>query len=87
MFCSSSDFKDEATFTMTSRGHFKLLHGGFEFIKNGINKRGDLTYWHCSTKYKSHCKGKAQTRRIDTREMVRASGVHNHLPSDTNDEI
>lgn len=65
---------------MTIRGHLKLLHGGFEFIKKLTNKQGDITYWECTKQQKSHCKGRAHTRRIGSKEMVRVSGVHNHLP-------
>lgn len=79
MWYFSIDFKDEATFGTTQRGHLKLMHGGFEFVKNYTNKKGGIL-WECLKSRRFKCKGKAQTRRINGREMVKLYDVHIHLP-------
>lgn len=66
---------------MTQRGHSKLLYGGFEFVRNRINKVGNTTVWDCSQKRQFGCKGKAQTRQINSKEMVKLYGMHNHFPN------
>lgn len=71
---------------MTQRGHLKLLHGGFEFIKERTTKNGNQTSWVCSMKRRFYCKGRAQTRRIGAKEIVELYGIHNHLPMDTDAE-
>lgn len=76
------DFKHVATFTMSLKGHFKLLHGGFEFTKERTNKEGTTINWVCSKKRRYGCKGKARTRRIDSKEMVKIFGRHNHPPNE-----
>lgn len=68
---------------MTSRGNFKLLHGGFEFTNNGTIEGGNTTVWVCSKTRRAYCKGRAHTRRIDGKEMVKLFGIHNHHPDNS----
>lgn len=67
---------------MSKKGHFKLMHGGFEFIKLRFNKERNTTAWVCSKKCRFGCKGKAQTRQVGDKEMVKIYDQHNHLPND-----
>lgn len=75
-----TEYKDEATFTMTRAGKFKLLQGGYEFTKMKSNLQGH-TIWKCSQKSRLRCKGKAKTQQIDGREMVKLYDIHNHQPT------
>lgn len=70
---------------MTQRGRLKLLHGGFDFIKHSNNKQG-ISYWVCSKRRPSYCKGRAQTRRVGTKEIVEVYGTHNHPPENITTE-
>lgn len=79
------DFTIEAVFTMSKKGQFKLTHGGFEFTKR-TGKNHNKTLWVCVKTRREHCKGKAETQRIDGREMVKLYGVHNHLPDKSETE-
>lgn len=65
---------------MTSRGNFKLLHGGFEFLKH--YNTGNLTHWCCTKKRKMRCRGRARTQRFNEKEIVEVLGIHNHQPND-----
>lgn len=71
---------------MTIKGNFKLIHDGFDFVKQRTNKQGNQTLWVCSKKRHFYCKGKALTRRIGAKEMVKLYDTHNHLPIDTDAE-
>lgn len=57
---------EEATFTISHQGHTKLIHGGYEYIKNREFYSG--THWRCSKHRKGGCKGKAQVRKISSNE-------------------
>lgn len=75
-FLFETDFKDEATFTISRMGHFKLAHDGFTYLK--LRKVNDSTRWRCSRYHYSKCRGKAITQKINSVEMVKAYGTHNH---------
>lgn len=66
---------------MTQKGNLKLIHDGFEFSKVKTNKKGNITYWACLKKTGGCCIGRAQTRRIGSREMVKVYNTHNHFPN------
>lgn len=85
-FYFSVDFQDLATFTLSQKRNLKLIYKGFGFLKDKTNERGDITYWACA-KRRFNCKGKAQTRRIDGKEMVKIYREHNHPPDDPKREI
>lgn len=71
------DFPEQATFTLSKKGHFKLMNNGFCYLK--FKKSKYLTRWRCS-KYASECKGKAVTKKINSIEMVKVYNPHNHGP-------
>lgn len=50
------------------------MHEGFEFTKKDtIN---NITYWTCVKSRKEHCGGKAKTRQMGNRHMMKIYGVH-----------
>lgn len=74
-----TEFQDESVFTLSMRGNFKLMHKGFEYVKNYTNH--GITFWRCGRNRRFQCKGKAQTRQIGQKHMVKTYDTHNHLPS------
>lgn len=64
---------------MTKKGNYKLLAGGFEFLKHYTSKQGDTTYWDCSKKHQLGCRGRAHTKQVGTKQMVKFLGTHNHF--------
>lgn len=76
------DFNEEAIFTRTAKGNFKLSHEGFQYTRHTTNKK-DLTYWECVRKRRYNCRGRAQTRLIDGIEMAKFYGTHNHHLDDS----
>lgn len=78
LFCSfRSDYEDEATFTMSLRGNFKLMYKGYEYIKRFDNLQGE-TNWRCCESRWEQCKGKAKTKQIGLKHMVTSYRSHNH---------
>lgn len=73
-----TDFPDEAIFSLTNRGHFKLMHEGFEYIKN--HTTNTTTFWRCVQNRWKYCKGKARSKQIGQLQMVAAYDAHNHPP-------
>lgn len=73
----NTEFPEEATFTLSKKGHFKLINNGFCYIK--FMKSKNLTRWRCS-KYALECKAKAITKKINSIEMVKVYNPHNHGP-------
>lgn len=71
-----SDFNEEAVFTMSLRGRFKLLAHGFEFFQS--KRKSGITYWRCAECNRLKCRGKAQSRQIGPKNMVKLYGEHNH---------
>lgn len=71
-------FNDEAVFTMSTRGRFKLVHNGFEYFQGRVTK--DVTYWRCKDRIHNRCKGKAITQNVGSKEVVKSYGIHNHGP-------
>lgn len=77
IFCQiSGEFIGEATFTISRQKHLKLIFKGYQYTKRQIV--GDVTYWRCARRQK--CTGKAHTKNIDGREMVKPYDRHNHSP-------
>lgn len=70
---------------MSRSGNSKLIHNGFEYVKNKVH--GDIMHWRCVRNRWSQCKGKAQTRLIDSKHMLKVYGKHNHLPADQEYDI
>lgn len=71
-------FKDEANFRLTLRGNNKLVYKGYEYNYYKWSSSNDITYWRCSKSRWSQCKGKAQTRLVNGKQMVKAYDEHNH---------
>lgn len=70
-------FTEEAIFTMSNHGRFKLVHDDKEYWK--ISKNNETSYWICSKYAKTGCKAKARTRRFGQKEMVKFCNEHNHV--------
>lgn len=75
------DFEDCATFTISSRGHLKLIHKKFDYNKSGVAHKTKITSWRCGTAH-THpyikCKAKALTKEINGVHMVKSIGKHTH---------
>lgn len=71
-------FTDRATYTLTKYNTAKLVHKGYSYIKAS----GKPGRWQCLKQRRHKCRGKAETRYFDDREMVRMTCTHNHLPND-----
>lgn len=69
------DWYEEAVFSTTQQNRLKLLHRGFEYTTTNISN--GVTYWVCSKK-RAGCKGKARTKKINEKEMVKIYHLHNH---------
>lgn len=78
MFLLKLGFHYEAEFILSQKGSCKLTHTGYGYFKD-VEKNG-TTSWRCDKRLSHQCKGKAQTRKIGEKIMVRARGLHNHLP-------
>lgn len=65
---------------MTRLGTSKLIHRGFEYIKNRVSN--DITHWRCDKNRLRQCKGKCRTIKYGSKEMVIAYGTHNHPPTE-----
>lgn len=70
-------FNIEATFTMTARGFLKLTHNDYEYTKNYA--RGGTTFWRCVKR--RTCRGKAMTRNVGHKEMMKIYESHSHGPN------
>lgn len=81
MFLGSAE---EAVFTVTDRGAFKLIKNGYTYTKSTNTKRkSDYISWRCSL-MKNHryiCKAKARTKKIGSIERVRFYDEHSHEPN------
>lgn len=78
LFHFRSGFNEEALFTVTERGYFKLIHEGYEYTKDRI--KNDVTFWRCFRRRPLNCLAKARTRQINERNMVAITAPHNHAP-------
>lgn len=76
IFIYWTDFHEEATFTMTSRGRFKLICDKFEYTKSHSNE--NTTFWRCVQARRNYCKAKAMTRQFGPKQMVKTYDEHNH---------
>lgn len=66
---------------MSLKGKMKLIHNGFEFVKQRDGSRG-ITHWVCAKCRRYHCRGKAKTCQIGQKQMVKFVDQHNHMSND-----
>lgn len=75
-------FIEEATFTLSNRGQFKLIHQGFGYNKMSISAVSGITTWRCSLNQSYphlHCKAKAYTCQVGSTQRVKLSDeMHTH---------
>lgn len=57
-------------------GRFKLLKNGFTYVK--LKEINGQKSWRCARYKRFKCKAKATTRIINSIEMVKEYGIHNH---------
>lgn len=70
---------EEAVFTTTQQGRLKLVLNGFEYTKS-MTSKSDITLWVCAKKRRTNCKGKAKTKRVESKQMAIAYDDHLHPP-------
>lgn len=63
------------------KGKIKVTHAGFEYLKQHDFQNGDRS-WRC-VHYAKKCKGKAFTREINSRHLLKIINEHNHPPKIT----
>lgn len=68
---------------MTMRGRFKLVHNGYEYTEQSGAKNAQTTTWRCVRSRRQHCKGKAITKQIDSKQMIKTYNEHDHPPRHT----
>lgn len=74
-------FDEEATFAMSMKGRFKLVHNGYEYTKGRNSSTSSTTStWRCVRNRWKGCKGKAVTRQIGQKHMVKCYEEHDHDP-------
>lgn len=75
-------FVEEAEFTFSRRGHFKLVRVGYIFYKREEGSGGRVAwhYQHYATPG-IRCRVTAQTKRINSQEKVKVFGEHLHPKS------
>lgn len=61
---------------MTSRGRFKLIHRGFQYIQKYT--KSSSTLWRCIQERRGYCKGKAESRQVGQKHIVHVYHPHNH---------
>lgn len=61
---------------MSMRGNSKLTHNGYEYTKKKITTT--TTIWECDKRRWNFCRGKAYTRQIHQKQMIKLKGSHNH---------
>lgn len=81
------EFTQEATYTMTIFGKFKLIDSktGFEYHQTSRGGAKERT-WECSKRRRMRCKGKARTCKIGSKEMAYFYDKHNHDPMQNDEE-
>lgn len=56
------------------------MHRGFEYIQK--YSKGSSTLWRCIKERHGYCKGKAESRQVGEKHVVKEYGCgHNHPPS------
>lgn len=74
---SLPDFTEEAEFTLSRAGQFKLTHQNHGFYKHSVKPNGE-TFWRCDKYRIRNCKVKAFTFKVGSKEMVKVFGSHMH---------
>lgn len=78
-FCAG--FIEEATFTLSNRGQFKLIHDGYGYNKVNFSNASGITTWRCSlnqTYRDLKCYAKAYTKQVGSIQKVKKLGEHTH---------
>lgn len=55
-----------------------LIHDGYRYHRN--REFGGSIHWNCKTYKRTGCLGRATTRIINGREMMRLNAPHSHRP-------
>lgn len=74
-------FDEEATFTLSMRGQFKLVHGGFGYNKMCASISSGITTWRCALNQSYphlKCRAKCYTRQFGVLQKVKQIGEHTH---------
>lgn len=81
-------YNHEATFTISRRGHLKLVHNEYEFTKVRFSKTTSTTAWRCALPHsfpQFQCDAKAFTKKFDSMQMLKMVGEHTHTPNKQNE--
>lgn len=74
-------FDEEATFTLSNRGQFKLIHRSFGYNKMSVSMQSGITTWRCALNQSYpdlKCKAKAYTKQFGSLQKVKIIGDHTH---------
>lgn len=73
----------EATFTLSRRGHLKLVHDEYEYTKVRYSTSTGVTTWRCALPHsfpQFKCDVKAFTQQTGSSHMAKIIGEHTHSP-------
>lgn len=83
MIVDCEGYDEEATFTLSARNQFKLVHKEYGYTRGSHSKALRITTWRCALNHSFphlQCKAKAYTRPIGTQQKIKVCGEHTHAP-------
>lgn len=72
---------EEACFTLSARGQFKLVHMGYGYTKMCVSSVTGITTWRCASNGsypELKCRAKCYTRQVGVLQRVKSVGDHTH---------
>lgn len=76
MFLFTVGFDEEATFTLSMRNQFKLIHNGYGYNKMSFSVVTGITTWRCASNQSYphlKCRAKAYTKQIGMEHKLKLS--------------
>lgn len=80
-FSDIEGFDEEACFTLSMRGQFKLVHSGYGYTKMCVSSMSGITTWRCALNQSYphlKCRAKCYTRQVGIFQKVKQIGDHTH---------
>lgn len=80
-FSGFEGYEEEACFTLSMRGQFKLVHLGYGYTKMCTSTMSGITTWRCALNQSYphlKCRAKCYTRQVGVFQKVKQIGDHTH---------
>lgn len=74
-------FDEEATFTLSARGQYKLIHDNYDYNKMNFSTASGITTWRCGLNQSYpylKCRAKAHTKQVGSIQKVKVIEKHTH---------